>query len=105
MTPRCARWGPRWRCRPPRLAGRSSSAAAVMITGSHNPPEDNVFKLVVGTETLHGAAIAALRDRVQQLIAEPAPHPIKAMYSRDVIGAYLDHAHAMLQLGPRRPRV
>jgi phosphomannomutase/phosphoglucomutase len=82
-----------------------ASAAAAMITGSHNPPEDNGFKLVVGGDTLHGAAIAALRDRVQQLIAEPAPHPIKAMHSRDVIGSYLDHAHAMLRLGPRRPRV
>jgi phosphomannomutase/phosphoglucomutase len=77
----------------------------VQITGSHNPPEDNGFKLVVGSETLHGAAIAALRDRVQQLIAEPAPHAIKAMHSRDVIGPYLDHAYAMLRLGPRRPRV
>ncbi|TMQ07295.1 MAG: phosphomannomutase/phosphoglucomutase, partial [Deltaproteobacteria bacterium] len=80
-------------------------AAAVMITGSHNPPDENGFKIVVGSETLHGAAIAALRDRVQQLIAEPAPHPIKAMHSRDVIGAYLDHAAAMLALGPRRMRV
>jgi phosphomannomutase/phosphoglucomutase len=82
-----------------------SPAAAVMITGSHNPPEDNGFKIVVGTDTLHGPAIAALRDRVQQLINEPAPHPVKAMHSRDVIGAYLDHAVAMLQLGSRRLRV
>jgi phosphomannomutase/phosphoglucomutase len=81
------------------------AAAAVMITGSHNPPEDNGFKLVVGGETLHGAAITALRDRVAELIAAPAPHPIKAMYSRDVIGAYLDQAHQLLRMGPRRPRV
>jgi len=82
-----------------------ASAAAVMITGSHNPPEDNGFKLLVGSETLHGAAIAALRDQVQRLITERAPHPIKAMHSRDVIGPYLDHACTMLRLGPRRPRV
>ena len=80
-------------------------AAAVMITGSHNPPEDNGFKVMMGGETLHGAAIAALRDQVAELVEAPVPHPVKAMYSRDVIGAYLDQAHRMLQLGPRRPRV
>jgi phosphomannomutase/phosphoglucomutase len=80
-------------------------AAAVMITGSHNPPEDNGFKIVVGSETLHGPAIAALRDRVAELVAGPVPHPVKAMQSRDIIGAYLDHAVATLRLGARRPRV
>src|SRR5206468_10205242 len=44
-------------------------AAAVMITGSHNPPEDNGFKLMFGTETIHGAEIAALRDEVEALLA------------------------------------
>jgi len=80
-------------------------AAAVMITGSHNPPEDNGFKLMIGTETLHGPAIAALRDRVERLLAEPARHPVKSIHSRDMIGAYIDHAAAMLQLGGRRFRV
>jgi phosphomannomutase/phosphoglucomutase len=83
-----------------------SPAAAVMITGSHNPPEDNGFKIMIGTETLHGAAIAALRDRVERLLAEPAArHPVKPIHSRDMIGPYLDHATAMLQLGARRMRV
>jgi phosphomannomutase / phosphoglucomutase len=80
-------------------------AAAVMITGSHNPPEDNGFKIMVGTETLHGPAIAALRDRVASLLAEPAHPPVKPIHSHDVIGAYLDHAMMMLQIGERRPRV
>jgi len=80
-------------------------AAAVMITGSHNPPEDNGFKIVMGTETLYGAAIAELRDRVAELRSEPAPPPAKAMHSRDVIGTYHQHAEERLRLGARRPRV
>jgi phosphomannomutase / phosphoglucomutase len=31
--------------------------ASVMITGSHNPPEYNGFKMMAGEETLYGAAI------------------------------------------------
>src|SRR5215470_11687333 len=80
-------------------------AAAVMITGSHNPPEDNGFKVMIGTETIHGAAIAELRDHVARLLEVPAPHPEHAMHSRDIIGAYLDAAKGRLALGSRRPKV
>ena len=80
-------------------------AAAVMITGSHNPPEDNGFKMMIGSETLHGAAIASLRDQVATLLGEDAPHPQHAMQSHDVIGAYLDHAVSQLALGERRFKV
>jgi phosphomannomutase/phosphoglucomutase len=80
-------------------------AAAVQITGSHNPPEDNGFKLMLGTETLHGHAIAELRDEVARILTEPAPPPHRAMQSRDVTGAYLDAAAGKLQLGARRFKV
>ena len=80
-------------------------AASVVITGSHNPPEDNGFKVMLGKETLHGAAIAQLRDRVAQLLAEPAPHPQRGMHSRDVIGAYVERATRELRLGARRMKV
>src|SRR3972149_1759118 len=33
----------------------------IMITGSHNPPEFNGFKLCVGKEALHGAAVQGIR--------------------------------------------
>ncbi len=79
--------------------------AAVMITGSHNPPEDNGFKMMLGTETLYGPAIAALRDDVQRLLEQPAEHPRKPIHSRDVIGAYSDHATAQLRLGERRFKI
>lgn len=80
-------------------------AAAVMITGSHNPPEDNGFKIMVGGETLHGPQIAALRDEVAALLQQSAEPPHKSITSRDVTGAYLDHAAGELRLGPRRFKV
>lgn len=38
----------------------------IQITGSHNPPEYNGFKCCVGTGSLHGAGILALRDRIAE---------------------------------------
>jgi phosphomannomutase/phosphoglucomutase len=38
---------------------------AVMITGSHNPPEFNGFKVVSGTSTIHGEAIQEIRRLIE----------------------------------------
>jgi len=37
----------------------------VMITGSHNPPEFNGFKTVLGAGTIHGDAIQAIRRMIE----------------------------------------
>ncbi len=39
--------------------------SGVMVTGSHNPPEYNGFKMVLGGETLSADAIQALRLRIE----------------------------------------
>ncbi|KAB2317866.1 phosphomannomutase/phosphoglucomutase [Betaproteobacteria bacterium SCN1] len=38
--------------------------SAVMVTGSHNPPDYNGLKMVLGGETLSGEAIQKLRERL-----------------------------------------
>jgi len=52
----------------------------VMVTGSHNPPEDNGFKLLVGRSTIHGDEIRALGERIQKrdFIALPGGHVERA---------------------------
>jgi phosphomannomutase/phosphoglucomutase len=40
------------------------SDAGLQVTGSHNPPEFNGFKMVLAGEAVHGDAILALHDRI-----------------------------------------
>jgi len=45
----------------------------LMITGSHNPPEYNGFKVGVGTETIHGRGIQDLKRVLKEGLGGPAP--------------------------------
>lgn len=93
---------------------------AVVITGSHNPPEDNGFKILYGTSSLHGDAIQELRRMVEtgdfDLIgpgAGPGAGPdtgpdtgagtgAGTTKPHDIMTPYLEHALGRLELGPRR---
>jgi phosphomannomutase/phosphoglucomutase len=45
-------------------AHEMAAGSGVMITGSHNPPDYNGFKIMVGGDTLHGKGIHSLYQRI-----------------------------------------
>jgi phosphomannomutase/phosphoglucomutase len=78
----------------------------IMITGSHNPPEFNGLKVSVGTETLFGESIQALRALVEKGTrctgrGEIRAHNIVADYIEFMKGRFsrLDGLKAVLDAG------
>jgi phosphomannomutase/phosphoglucomutase len=62
----------------------------IMVTGSHNPPDYNGFKLSVGKETIFGDAIQAIREIIKTGFDKREGKPGKtARY--DIIRAYNDY--------------
>ena len=41
------------------------ATSGIMVTGSHNPPDYNGFKMVLAGEAIYGATITALYERIQ----------------------------------------
>ncbi|WP_242839639.1 phosphomannomutase/phosphoglucomutase [Desulfofundulus thermocisternus] len=76
---------------------------AVMVTGSHNPPEENGFKLAAGgAETIYGKEIQKLREICSLGSFAAGRGKIK---TADVVPAYLDMLVDKIKLGPRPLKV
>ncbi len=64
------------------------SGSGIMITGSHNPPEYNGLKMVLGTTTLSGPDIQQLRKRIESgTLSEGSGSVDKT----DVVAQYIEH--------------
>ncbi len=66
---------------------RLEADGGVMVTGSHNPPDHNGFKLMLGTRTLYGADIQALGELAA---GGDFAHGAGAMEEAPVLDAYID---------------
>jgi phosphomannomutase/phosphoglucomutase len=74
------------------------SQSAVVVTGSHNPPEYNGVKMVVGGTTLSGDEIQALRARIERGDLAKGSGQRSAS---DVLDAYVDRIAGDVKLSRR----
>lgn len=76
---------------PEVLEGGRTLAGGVMVTGSHNPPEFNGFKLCVGQQALFGEQIQHIREILRNVQErsplEEAQTPIQTY---DIVSVYLE---------------
>lgn len=71
--------------------------AAVMITGSHNPPDFNGFKIMIGEETLYGPGIQELFHLIRERnFIQPESPGQRTTY--DPIPDYLDYVSGRIKL-------
>ncbi len=73
--------------------------AGVMITGSHNPSEDNGFKIALGPATIHGEEIQALRRLIEAGDFESGAGEVS---SRDPVPDYKQMLRDKISLGPKK---
>ena len=78
-------------------AYQTEAGSCVAVTGSHNPPDYNGFKIVVGSETLSGDAIADLHARLAEGRLHAAEKP-GGLEVRDVAADYVLRVASDIQL-------
>ena len=74
----------------------------VMITGSHNPADQNGFKICLGKSTIHGEQIAEIKDIA--LSRKFATGEGKKS-ERDVVHIYQEDIRTRIKVGPRKLKV
>lgn len=79
-----------------------SLGGGVMITGSHNPPEYNGFKMMLGRDTLHGEDIDALQAMMRARDFEVGAGTVS---QTPIVDEYLDYVTSTIQPGAHRLRI
>ncbi|HWW04958.1 phosphomannomutase/phosphoglucomutase, partial [Collimonas sp.] len=64
--------------------------SGVMVTGSHNPPDYNGFKMVLAGEAIHGETIQALYQKIVNASTGPALAQAGTYRTHDIRNAYLE---------------
>jgi phosphomannomutase/phosphoglucomutase len=62
----------------------------IMVTGSHNPPEYNGFKLSIGKETIFGEEIQKIREIIRRNVSSVDP-AVGHIERYDVLTEYTEH--------------
>ncbi len=82
----------------------------IMITASHNPGDENGFKIAVGGTTIFGSAIQELRQAMHRIFSSQGV--VNRLYwqeqyvrTEDIASAYFEMLAKKVQLGPRRLKV
>jgi phosphomannomutase/phosphoglucomutase len=76
--------------------------SGVMITGSHNPADNNGLKICLGKDSIHGQQI----DQVERFaISRDFASGSGSREARDVIPGYRELIRSNVELGPRRLKV
>jgi len=73
------------------------TGGGVMVTGSHNPPEFNGFKICVGPDTIYGGEIQKLREIIESGAFRSGSGRSSSV---DITVAYLDYIHANVKVRP-----
>jgi phosphomannomutase/phosphoglucomutase len=74
-----------------------------MITGSHNPPEYNGFKMGVGKTTFYGETIQALRKMIEAKDFETGSGGTVSQF--DAVTPYLHFVLSTVKRGPKKMKV
>jgi phosphomannomutase / phosphoglucomutase len=80
---------------------RYEADGGIQITGSHNPPEYNGFKLVARGQSFFGEQIQALKRRIQEQTFAAGDGSVE---ERDVIDAYIEDVAGRFRI-PRPVRI
>ena len=71
----------------------------VMITGSHNPADQNGFKICLGKSTIHGEQIAEIKDIA---LSNKFTAGQGKKSERDVVHIYQEDIRTRIKVGPRK---